>query len=108
MAFNDAHTDEELQYFGQEIMTQAAKKLLDAFDALPDQERAEVLAELLRRTALAPHDLPTDEDLIATADHLFRELDQAALVRNRKECPADLDVPHRGRGLPVIPASASS
>jgi hypothetical protein len=57
-------------------MTQAAKKLLEAFDALPDQARAEVLAELLRRAALAHHDLPNDDDLTATADHLFRELDQ--------------------------------
>jgi hypothetical protein len=39
-------------------MTQAAEKLLEDFDALPDREQAEVLAELLRRIALAPHDLP--------------------------------------------------
>lgn len=57
-------------------MTQAAKKLLDEFDALPDRERAEVLAELLRRVALAPHDLPHDDDLTATADQLFVELDR--------------------------------
>jgi hypothetical protein len=35
-------------------MTQAAKKLLDEFDALPDEDRSEVLAELVRRVALAP------------------------------------------------------
>lgn len=34
-------------------MTQAAKKLLDEFDALPAQDRAELLAELLRRAAHA-------------------------------------------------------
>jgi hypothetical protein len=57
-------------------MTQAAKKLLDEFEALPDQERAEVLAELLRRAALAPHELPADDDLTAAADRLFVELDR--------------------------------
>ena len=57
-------------------MTQAGKKLLDEFDALPDQDRAELVAELLRRTAFAPHDLPQDDDLVATADRLFVALDR--------------------------------
>jgi len=57
-------------------MTQASKKLLDQFDALPEQDRAELVAELLRRTAFAPHDLPQDQDLIAAADRLFVELDR--------------------------------
>jgi len=57
-------------------MTQAAKKLLEEFDALRDADRAEVLNELLRRLALAPHDLPNAEDLTAAADRLFVELDR--------------------------------
>ena len=57
-------------------MTQAAKKLLEEFDALQDADRAEVLAELLRRVALAPHDLPDVDDLTAAADRLFVELDR--------------------------------
>ena len=57
-------------------MTQTAKKLLDEFDALPAQDRAELLAELLRRVASAPHDLPQDNDLVAAADRLFVELDR--------------------------------
>jgi hypothetical protein len=57
-------------------MTQAAKKLLEEFDALQDAERAEVLAELLRRVALAPHDLPDSDDLTAAADRLFVDLDR--------------------------------
>ncbi len=57
-------------------MTQASKKLLDEFDALPEQDRAELVAELLRRTAFARHDLPHEDDLVATADRLFVELDQ--------------------------------
>jgi hypothetical protein len=57
-------------------MTQGAKKLLDEFDALPAEDRAEILNELLRRIALGPHDLPQDEDLIAAADRLFADLDR--------------------------------
>jgi hypothetical protein len=57
-------------------MTQAARRLIEQFDALPEQERSEVLAELARRVALSPHGLPRDEDLLAAADHLFVELDQ--------------------------------
>ncbi|OLC47043.1 MAG: hypothetical protein AUH43_12585 [Acidobacteria bacterium 13_1_40CM_65_14] len=57
-------------------MTQAAKKLLDEFDALPDQDRSELVAELVRRVALAPHDLPQDDDLVAAADRLFVEMDR--------------------------------
>jgi len=36
-------------------MSQAAQKLLDEFDALPDPERLEVVAELVRRIAFLPH-----------------------------------------------------
>ena len=57
-------------------MTQAAKKLLEEFEALQERDRAEVLAELLHRIALAPHDLPDSDDLTAAADRLFLELDR--------------------------------
>lgn len=57
-------------------MTQAAKKLLEQFEALPKTERDEVLAELARRVAQAPHDLPSDDDLLASADRLFADLDR--------------------------------
>jgi hypothetical protein len=56
-------------------MTQAAKKLLEDFDALREVDQAEVLAELLRRVAATPHDLP-DEDLVTAANQLFLELDR--------------------------------
>ena len=56
-------------------MTQAVKELVHQFEALPEAERQEVLAELLRRARTEPHDLPTDEDLIDAADRLFQDLD---------------------------------
>jgi hypothetical protein len=57
-------------------MTRATEQLLEQFEALPDQERSELMAELARRVALAPHDAPADEDLIGAADRLFVELDR--------------------------------
>jgi hypothetical protein len=59
-----------------DLMTQAAKKLLEEFDALQEGDRAEVLAELLRRAALAPHDLPDPDNSVAAADQAIVELDQ--------------------------------
>jgi hypothetical protein len=57
-------------------VTHATKKLLEEFEALPDQERSELVAELARRIAQAPHDGPSDEDLLAAADRLFLDLDK--------------------------------
>ena len=57
-------------------MTEATQKLLDEIEALPDRDRSELVAELARRVALAAHDLPQDDDLVAAADHLFTELDR--------------------------------
>ena len=57
-------------------MVAAAKKVLEAFDALPLPARQEVLGEMLRRAALEHHGLPSDDELIAAADGLFLQLDR--------------------------------
>jgi hypothetical protein len=57
-------------------MTQAVKDLVRRFDALPEREQQEALAELLRRAKSEPHDLPDDQDLTAAADRLFQDLDR--------------------------------
>ena len=57
-------------------MTHATQRLLEEFDALPERDRSELVAELARRVALSPHDTPQDEDLVAAADRLFVELDR--------------------------------
>ena len=56
-------------------MTAAAKTILESFDELPEQEKREVASAILRRALR--FDLPplTDDDLVAQADELFRELD---------------------------------
>ncbi|MFN8575158.1 MAG: hypothetical protein U0132_24100 [Gemmatimonadaceae bacterium] len=43
-------------------MTQSVRELVHQFEALPERERQEVLAELLRRATSEPHDLPDDQD----------------------------------------------
>ena len=57
-------------------MTRAVKRLIEEIEALPDEERSELVAELARRVALASHDTPDDSDLTAAADRLFVELDR--------------------------------
>jgi len=57
-------------------VTQDTKKLLDEFEAVPEPDRSELVAELARRVALSPHDAPRDDDLLAAADRLFIELDR--------------------------------
>jgi hypothetical protein len=57
-------------------MTQAVRELVDRFEALPEPERQELLAELLRRAKSESHDLPDDHDLTAAADLLFQDLDR--------------------------------
>lgn len=56
-------------------MIDAAEKLLDEFESLPEEARSEVIAELVRRVALYPHGVPEEVDLVAAADTLFLALD---------------------------------
>lgn len=57
-------------------MVAAARQFLDAFEALPQPARQEVLDEMLRRAALEHHGLPVDDELVAAADAVFLQLDR--------------------------------
>lgn len=57
-------------------MTEAAQKLLDAFDTLPGDERHHVAVEILRRTALLGSDPPADDELMLAADRIFLDLER--------------------------------
>jgi hypothetical protein len=57
-------------------MNRGAQTVLAAFDELPAPERDEVLSELLRRVAFSEHEAPSDEELVAAADHVFQGLDR--------------------------------
>ena len=57
-------------------MTRATQQILADIEELPESERSALVAELARRVAATPHDLPNEPDLIAVADQVFVELDR--------------------------------
>ena len=57
-------------------MGDAARHLLQSFEALSETERREVLEELLRRSSELPYSFPSDEELVQAADHVFHGLDR--------------------------------
>jgi hypothetical protein len=57
-------------------MTRAAKQVIDSFEALPEQDKGEVLAQLLRRLIDSPYVVPTEEELTHAADLVFQEYDR--------------------------------
>jgi hypothetical protein len=57
-------------------MTQGAKGVLEAYEALPPQEREAVLAELIRRAAKSDHEVPSETELVELADQVFLEYDR--------------------------------
>jgi len=57
-------------------MVAAAHKIIEAFEALPQPARQEVLDEMLRRAALEHHGLPSDDELVGAAEGLFLQMDR--------------------------------
>ena len=57
-------------------MGDAARHLLESFEALSETDQREVLVALLRRAAEAPHPFPTDQEFLLAADQVFQELDR--------------------------------
>lgn len=68
--------DSGVRWWEALLMSHAAKSVLDAFELLPPAEREQVVLELLRRTAMAPHDSPDDAALLRAADDIFLGLDR--------------------------------
>ena len=58
-------------------MTKAAQDFLRSFKALPATDQHEVLVQLLREPIEASYEVPSDDELIATADSVFLEYDRA-------------------------------
>ncbi len=56
-------------------MSKSPKNILESFDELPDTEKREVASAILRRALRFDAPPLSDEDLVAQADELFRELD---------------------------------
>ena len=57
-------------------MGDAARHLLQSFEALSETDRREVLDALLRRAAELPYSVPSDDELVQAADQVFQELDR--------------------------------
>jgi hypothetical protein len=57
-------------------VTEAARRLLETFQTLPDLDKREVLAALLREATQLPYVAPSDDDLTAAADEVFLDLDR--------------------------------
>jgi hypothetical protein len=56
-------------------MSGSAKNILESFDELPEGEKREVASAILRRALRFDAPPLTDQDFLAQADELFRELD---------------------------------
>ncbi len=63
--------DAVLRYYTA-TMDSAAEELVRQYDALPQPARQEVLAEVLRRTAAAPHDLPSPTPTLPVKNGIAR------------------------------------
>lgn len=57
-------------------MTAIVQEILRSFDQLPDADKREVAAHILRRTLQWEVSPLTDDDLVQTAEARFVELDQ--------------------------------
>lgn len=57
-------------------MGNAARELLETFEALPEADQREVLALLMSRAAGPSYDPPSDEELLYFAEEIFKDLDR--------------------------------
>ena len=57
-------------------VTAEAKHIIEDFESLPDQEKREVLAELIRISRQMDYPALSDDDLIAAADEVFLEYER--------------------------------
>ena len=61
-------------------MGDAARHLLESFDALSETDRREVLEELIRRAGELPYSFPSDDELVRAADQVFQDLDRREAI----------------------------
>ena len=60
-----------------------AQNIIDTFDGLPDSEKREVAAAILRRTAAMTFPSLSDDELVLIAEEAFLGLDRGE-VRNHR------------------------
>jgi hypothetical protein len=61
-------------------MTAVAKQIIDSFESLPDPEKREVLAKLLRIGAGLDYPGMADDELVASANEIFKAYDEAEVA----------------------------
>jgi hypothetical protein len=54
-----------------DTVTAQARHIIEDFGALPDQEKREVLAELIRMSRHLDYPAVSDDELLAAADEIF-------------------------------------
>ena len=57
-------------------MTAQAKHIIEEFQALPDQAKREVLAELIRTSRSIEYPQLSEDELLSAADEVFLEYDR--------------------------------
>jgi hypothetical protein len=58
-------------------MTKAARRLIETFETLPDDDKRVVTIAILRQSAVVEEHVPLDEaELILAADQVFLDLDR--------------------------------
>lgn len=57
-------------------MTAEAKHVIEDFEALPEDEKREVLAEIIRMSRDLDYPALTDGELVSAADQLFAQYDR--------------------------------
>lgn len=57
-------------------MTTQAKDIIEEFGTLPDQEKREVLAELIRMARDIDYPAVSDDELLSAADQVFFDYDR--------------------------------
>jgi len=55
-------------------MSEAAQRILDEFEALPEPDRHIVALEIIRRSG--SYDSPSEEELVLVAEEVFLDLDR--------------------------------
>ena len=69
----------------EDLMNTTSQQLLDSFEQLPETEKQQVAAEILRRTV--PLDIPSlsDEELLSSAEAVFLELDESEAENEQQQ-----------------------
>jgi hypothetical protein len=57
-------------------MTRAAQHLIQSFESLPEEDKHDVLVELLRIPIEAGYTSPSDEELLDAAEQIFLGYDE--------------------------------